>query len=94
MQHPTCDSCRHYRPPDTDSFWQGAKEKGKGRCMLIPLADDTSNWSDDGEDVLKPQYAKLTAFVQDASGYAASLRPAPNFYCSMHSDIFKENQDG
>lgn len=84
--HPTCATCQHYTPPSDDG-WQGAAQRGKGDCNLIPLSSYTSKWSDDGEDVLKPEYADLLAFVSDASGYSATLNPAPAFYCPMHSAL-------
>ena len=89
MTHPTCLTCGHYEQSSTDK-WQGASERGKGRCLLIPLSASTSEWSDNLDDVLKPEYVDLLAFVTDASGYAASLRPAPDFYCPMHTEVWKK----
>ena len=75
-----CATCRHWlRAEEGYPFGTGLEIH---RCKRIPHGADVMMWDDDCNNVLKPEYAGTLAFANDASGYAASLTTAADFFCA------------
>lgn len=96
IEHPKCATCAHYKAREQDEEtreipWSTPPKFGK--CKLIPMADDMTDWKGyqgDGDVqlyALKAEYAQYLAGVQDGSSYSADLFPHPDFYCPMHSEL-------
>ena len=78
-----CESCKFWQSPESEY----GEIPGVGRCMAVVEFWDASQW-DESTDiykrVLKPEFEKTLAFVQDGSDYHAELKTLPNFGCVMH----------
>lgn len=87
--HPKCETCAHYDTSGVTGFDHHPIYR-LARCAATPHGTDATKWSDDGEDVLLPEYAETTAFAMDGSGYHAALSVRPDHYCAMHSALLAE----
>jgi hypothetical protein len=84
INHPICKTCAHFNPNSDE--WD--TPKGFGQCKLIQLSSDTIGWNKDYEtSELLPKYQHHLATVMDGSSYMAELRPSPDFYCRMQSEL-------
>lgn len=74
-----CKNCLYWMRNETDyrSYLAGIR-----RCSRIPHGADITEWSDELDNVLKPEYEGIKAVVDDGSGYRAELSTMPDFYCS------------
>lgn len=85
MTHPTCSSCGHYQPTEPWPRIGTIPWSAQGFCHYIP-----HNVYVREND---PEYTDRKAFVEDGSGYYASLMPNPDFYCPHHSEVDKSPQN-
>lgn len=77
---PRCSTCQFWRPP-TDGT---GSDFGLGRCKAAPMFWDATDWDEECNRRLLPEYAETKAFVQDGSDYRAVLLTKPDFGCVMH----------
>lgn len=81
-----CKTCSHWESGEEYSTGYGL---GLGRCKAAPMFWDSTQWCDSsngGGRELRPEFANVKAFVQDASDYSAKLLTMPDFGCVSHSD--------
>ena len=77
-----CATCKHWSP---SGQYETGHSQGMGSCGATPMFWDHTEWNDDGERIIKPDSAHITAFVQDASDYSATLYTRPEHGCTMHT---------
>ena len=76
-----CGNCKYWKKPENDY----GEVPGTGRCMKVVQYWNAAQWSEDYENrVLRPEYEKELAFVQDGSDYCAELKTFANFGCVQY----------
>lgn len=74
----TCDTCK---------FWEYepgvyiSARRLLGQCSHAAVWFDATEWTDEGEDAIKPEFDSMTMFVNDGSSYYAELLTRPNHGC-------------
>lgn len=81
MSEKTCETCHYWG--DKDEHYPNPIT-GLRTCHRIPHGAETTQWDDDCNNILKPEFVGLRAFVNDASGYHAELVTLANFGCVEH----------
>lgn len=75
----SCETCKHW--DKTDSYERLAAVVVR-LCSKMPMFWDTTEWSDNYERVMKPEFSGQLAFCQDGSDYSASLLTRAEFFCA------------
>jgi hypothetical protein len=82
----TCATCKHWIFDDGERS-ESMKALNLGVCDAIPMFFDATTWGPDGPRVLKPEFAKMTAFTQDGSDYKAYLYTTKDHGCTLHEPM-------
>jgi hypothetical protein len=77
-----CESCKYWLKQLDE--WADEKLLGARQCIKAVGIFEAIERNDDGNQVLKHVHKNTKIFVDDCSGYSASLLTKPDFFCAHY----------